>query len=57
MLRRDNSRGSTKSRLGASQLDISGLDIPLALESKKRVRKPANDPRPKHHCSRIAQSK
>jgi len=45
MLRRDNSRGnrsSTKSQLGASQLEISGLEIPLAPESKKRVRKPAD---------------
>jgi len=47
MLRRDNSRGnrsSTKSQLGASQLEISGLEIPLAPQRKKRVRKPADGP-------------
>ena len=50
MLRRDNSRGnrsSTKSQLGASQLEISGLEIPLAPERKKRVRKPADRPQTK----------
>ena len=47
MLRRDNSRGnrsSTKSQLGASQLEISGLEIPLAPQRKKRVHKPADGP-------------
>ncbi|MBD0362932.1 MAG: helix-turn-helix transcriptional regulator [Coleofasciculus sp. C3-bin4] len=46
-MRRDHSRGnrsSTKSQLGASQLEISGLEIPLAPQRKKRVRKPADGP-------------
>ncbi|HAG84790.1 MAG TPA: XRE family transcriptional regulator [Cyanobacteria bacterium UBA12227] len=40
MSRRDNSRGARKSQPGAFQLEITGLDIPLVQEGKKRLRKP-----------------
>jgi len=40
----NNSRGATKSQPGALQLEISGLEIPLAQDNHKRLRKPTDQP-------------
>lgn len=41
----ENNKGNTIYQLGASQLEITGLEIPLLGNAKKRLRKPINLPR------------
>lgn len=41
----ENNKGDTTSQPGASQLEITGLKVPLLGNAKKRLRKPRNLPR------------